>query len=265
MKDENDILKLIEAYLENELSDSERTDFEQRLKTDAALAKQMQLHQEVDLALSNPKSFEMETILSEIGDEFSEKYRTPKKNSFSSSRIRFIYTASIAASFILLAAFLWWQFGQSASNPQQLYAKFYEPYSISTAIRSTNQTINSKLNEGQKKYQEKNYKEAISQFDVILKNENLNTNDIPIVYFYKALSHLGLEELDEAKTMLDKIVAISDHSYLQQSQWYLALIEMKNGNSERVNFWLNKVLQTSSQGKYAKQAKELLKDLEGIK
>ena len=121
--------------------------------------------------------------------------------------------------------------------------------------------IQSRLNDGQKIYQGKNYKEAISQFDAILQSGNLSANDIPIVYFYKALSHLGLEELDKAKMTLDKIVGIPDHSYLQQSQWYLALIEMKKGNLERTNFWLNKVLQISSEGKYAKKAKELLKEL----
>lgn len=263
MKENSEILKLIESYLEGELSDTEKVAFEQRLKTDEDLAKHLQLHQEVDLALGDPKSLEMENILSEIGDEFSEKYQTPIKEITPPTRNRFLRPLSIAASLILLAAVLWWQFGNNSStDPQQLFTDFYQPYSVSNTIRSTNGSPDSKLADGQKKYQDKNYKEAISIFEDILKVEKPTSEQTPAVHFFKGLSHLELDEYMQADDDLNQVLNISNHTYTQQAQWYLALIKLNQGQTDRTIFWLKEVLKTSTNGKFAEQARQLLEALE---
>lgn len=258
----------IQAYLDGTLSEEDRLSFEEQLKTNKALKQDLQLHQEVDRSIDKPKALEMEVLLQDIGGEFAAKYTTSRKPKIvpmgAKRRSLPIYKWAIAASFALLISFLWWQFGTNMSpiNAQDLYANAYEPYAISTNIRSIDDATSTVFQEGQKKYQLGEYQSAITLFSSALAADSLAREDAIALHFYKGVAHLGNGELDLAQQELETALATSNHIYVQQTYWYLALIALKNDDLTTAKARLNQTISTAATGKYNVKAKELLKKLE---
>jgi len=264
MSDQDELLKKITAYEDNELSAEEKEAFEKALTTDKELARTWQLSQEVDKAIGNPKALEMEALLQGMGNEFATKYSGEQKKTgtIAKARVRPLYQLAIAASFALLVSIGWWQWQQlNPLDTQALYATVYEPYTAVNTTRSTNLALTNLLEEGQKNYQTRDYGTAIQQLSTVLTNKDLAQEDMLTAQFYKGLAHLGNNQLDLAQMDLMTVLKREGHIYTQQAQWYLALIALKNGDVAQTKEWLNQVLTTAGTGKYAKKAEALLKQL----
>lgn len=258
MSHKDEILKLIEAYLKGELSATEKTAFEEQLKTDSELAKAWKLNQEVDKAVTNPKDFEMEHKLKMAGEKHAQKYRAELEQP-KPSNAKAIYLLVFALVAILIVGFFWInpqeKEGEIAKDPAQLFADAYELYDGSSNIRGTN--LKTTLAQAQENYKKGKNKEAIVLLSQLLENENLTSDDAVLVRFYSGIAHLADNQTTAAKLELKRVLEIEGHAYTQQSQWYLALTSLKEGDAETARKWLRKVIATSP-GKYANQAEDIL-------
>ena len=262
MSDQEDRLKKIMAYEDQELSAEEKMAFEKALTTDKALADTWQLSQEVDKAIRNPKALGMEALLQDMGNEFAAKHTPAEKKIIRPTKVRSLYPFAIAASFALLIAVGWWQWNQvNPLDAQTLYANVYEPYFVSSTIRSTNTDLVNTLVEGQQKYIAGDYEATIRLLTPLLVNQDLSKEDLMATQFYIGLSQLATNQLNLAQTSLTAVVGETQHLYTQQAQWYLALIALKKEDIVQTKNWLNQVLATASTGKYARKAEALLAQL----
>lgn len=261
---QNDIHQFVQAYEDGTLSKKDRLEFEKQLKTNDMLAKAWQLHQEIDRSISNPKALEMETLLEDIGNEFAEKYQVKhiEQQKLKRNRMRPMYLWSVAATIALVLGFVWWQLSTVPIDHQELYAAAYQPYSSSITIRSSSGATDTAFQQGQKKYQIGEYQAAITFFSTVLASDSLSTEATVATRFYKGIAHLGQEEFDLAKKELESVVAKSGHVYTQQTQWYLALVALKNNETAKAKNALRKTIELSETGKYRQKAVKLLKQLE---
>lgn len=261
MDSKKEIFKSIEAYLENTMSPEEKSEFEQRLTKDKELADTWKLNQEVDHAI-HPKIMDMANLLEGLGDEFAQDYEKEEKPERPNSKLRPLLMFLLVGIISLTIGFFWWNSNKTvAPNPERIFAEAYEPYPVSAAVRSVEDPLFSELEAAQKKYQDGEYLSAITSFSALLQDDNSSDNDIVEIRFYKGLSHLGNEDFLAAKQELDIVLASENIAYMQQTQWYLALIELKNNNPTSAKTYLDGILEITEEGKYAKKAKSLLEQL----
>lgn len=104
-------------------------------------------------------------------------------------------------------------------------------------------------------YHQGNYAAAISEFEIILKDDP----DNQACNFYAAVSYLGLENEDAALKKLKKLDNNKSGPYYEASRWYEGLAYVKKGEEKEAIKALEKVVELN--GEYKPKAMELLEQL----
>jgi tetratricopeptide (TPR) repeat protein len=104
-------------------------------------------------------------------------------------------------------------------------------------------------------YHQGNYAAAISEFEIILKDDP----DNQACNFYAAVSYLGLENEDAALKKLKKLDNNKNGPYYEASRWYEGLAYVKKGEKKEAIKALEKVVELN--GEYKPKAMELLEQL----
>lgn len=253
----DDIYQLIEDYQEGNLSETERKDFEQRLKTDKELANAWNLSRELDEALS-PDALELEQLLDDIGSEFIKE--APKSDKKPTGINWKLLLAGIGLVALMVLAWKLWDGTQEEEmDTQQIFASLYEPYPAPSETRSIDAGTRGQIEAAHSQYEAKDYTQAIALYSTILENDSLEQGTRSSIQFYKGLSHLNMNELAISKAYLSEL---DSGPYQQQALWYLAMIALKENDTETAKTKANEVLGISTSGKFANQARELIKLLE---
>ncbi|BDS10185.1 tetratricopeptide repeat protein [Aureispira anguillae] len=245
----------IERYLNQQLTKEETKAFEQLIAKDSALAQEVTLHQEMAAFLSDQQAFDLEKKLSAIGEDFSKMHQ---KSATTSTRKWYYWLA--AASFLLILTFAWW-YNQAEKTSQELFAAHYQTYISDELERSTPHPLSDHLTTGINAYIQKDYKVAIEQLQQALQIANTPNNSHENILFHLAMSNIELKNYALAKGYLNQVLTLNKSIYAQQSYWYLALIELQEGNRSNSKMALEQLLRISERGKYALQAKQLLQEL----
>lgn len=242
----------IDQYINGKLSDAETKAFEQQIQANPSLAEEVALHQELGQFLSDTQGIALEAQLTAVGEQFSQAYQqknTPK------SGVSFYWIA--AAGLLLFLSIAWWF--TSPKSSEELFAAHYETY-VSDELERSNNTISSPLEEALKAYSNKNYPTAQKQFKTQLDVSTATPNNSNLIRFHLAMIHMEQKEYAPAQTYLNKILANDTSLYHQQAHWFLALIQLKTEQPQAAKQSLQQVLNISSKGKYAHQAKQLLQE-----
>ena len=109
------------------------------------------------------------------------------------------------------------------------------------------------MNEAIKNYEAGNFEKASKDFSALNKEERKVSFE-----FYEALYFLNVNKTAEAKTLFKSILKTKDHLFVEQSQWYLALINIQSEEWIFAEKLLASI--TSSHYKYS-DAQKLLKKL----
>lgn len=247
----------IEGYLDGSLQGADLKDFQQRLEKDQALVKRVALLKKVDHSLSDEKALAVQKVVMELGDEFFQK----KAREANTRQLPFYRRPlAIAAGFLLLFAlgFLLQQQSSSTLSNQDLYAAYYQPYHSTDTNRGSDDTQD-RYQEALQHYQAKEYPQAIAGLQEVLAAK---PNDIP-ASFHLAHAYLNTtpSALDEASLYFEKIVVDGKSILVSKSQWYLALIYLKQDRADAAVAVLQS-LANSADTKLAAQAKELLARME---
>lgn len=222
-------------YIDGEMSDTERREFEKILTDDASLQQEME---NMQLAKAAVVSYGLKEKVSGIHQQMVNEFKSeaPLKPV---SNLRRIIRNSVAVAASVLLIFVGIEgYDFYRLTPDKLFAENYSPYELTTT-RGGNDTSESKI---EKAYREKNYAEVIK----INANSVLSVKDI----FLTAMSYVGTDDMPRAISNFQVVLAdIKDdkNSVLKDAtEYYLALAYLKNRDYDLAIELMNAIHSNSS-------------------
>lgn len=195
------------------------------------------------------------------------------------------YWAAAALILALLPLGYWLYSGAAGSaTPESLFADNFKAEDISPQVVLNRGTGSPDLNEdgsevvpdaadleesrlkallsnGVNAYNKKSYTEAISYFEEYLKSPEKITNSREI-RFYVGVSYLAQNQTAQAKEIFKDLsqqpMSAKLETFIQSSQWYLALTLLKEGETQQAKKRLMKIANEGAKHPYKKQATEML-------
>lgn len=172
----------------------------------------------------------------------SNSIHPPKKNI---NRRLWIFSTALAA---MLAGLIFLPQFLAPPNPTSIYANYIAEEKASFGTKGVGDDL---LLEGEKAFNDKNYRKAIQAFDSYLRVDSTGKN-VYKVKIYKGIAHLEENEFDEAIELFESLRT-------GDQNWYLALAYLKQDNVEEAKKYLQKLVNVPSN--HATEAKKLLKKL----
>ena len=238
----------IEQYLTGELEGEALTLFEEQLRSDPGLAREVALHGGIAEALTEADVPELQGKLQAAHERFMEKEALPRKRYFGKA-------LRIAASVALLASITWAIYSiNKPADSDALFVDYFEAYEARSYLRSQGSFGNKTLREAYKNYEQQNYVAALPYFE-----ETLEDSMQLSVAFFTANCYLGTNQAEKAIPLFRQVIADSDNLLVQQAQWYLALAYMKEERKEERDQLLTVLM--GGTGKYAEKARQLYEEL----
>ncbi len=206
-----DQFNLIDRYLLGKLNSEELKNFEQQMKMDQSLAKQVEQQRKavqfLEIVRDNEMKDKLKTIHQEVRDGKEAKTRTL------SGRRKILMAVFGAAASVLLLIFCYNMLSKSTS-PEQLYADYFQTYNGLAVARDQSQ--DSVLVQAVQLYQQKNYAAALSSFQGLAP---LTENTMISL----AIGVCQMELNNPQSAMLQFQQLLDDPLYQEPAQWYLAL------------------------------------------
>lgn len=211
MNQQNNI-DLIEQYLNNELSESERQELENQLATDHSLSNEFDRRQTAHKMIDFMVSENLRQQLKDLEDE--ETKVVPL-----TSRSRTMYALAIAACVIILigAFFFIMPSGQNLSNAQ-LALNLYETPAFT--MRGTDaQTIPVNITQGVEALSNKNYDTAIATLEQVTPDNAYYT----MARYYLGHANFLNHNFQVAANNFEDVIKSNDVRYVEDAQWYQLL------------------------------------------
>jgi hypothetical protein len=255
----------IAAYLNNQMSPSEKATFEALLKTDEALASFVATFSSLDsIYTENSWNVKSNATLEEVKalanqfraadvQDLSQKIRSIQQTNSPKRTKTYFYYISSAVAVAAILTLVYFTFMQSLTANEA-----FEQYHDWTALPSfqTKSDTNTTLAKAQLLFQEEKYQEAINIFK---KYEQESATYNANIQLYLGVSYLELEKYPEALQTFETLRtsnAIDNH----KAYWYTALTYLKQKNVEAAKQTLQTLVEKPSNYNYEK-AKELLNNL----
>lgn len=242
---ESEAHELFVAYLEKELSSSERETFERKLNEDSKFEAEFLEFKNIYIILENRLSPERATVLETIKQANSNFNYKPSKVTTEKKVIKFKpWKYGIAASILLaIGIFIFNNF----SKPT--YSDFAAWETISLTVRSD---VDESTKNAEVAFNSADYSKALIYFNELLKVE---PNNLQLQY-YKSVALIELSEYDEADSLLKKI-SESNSVYASKAKWIKALSYLKQKRYKEAKEVANSI--TPSDPEYQKAQKLLSK------
>ncbi|NGX82874.1 tetratricopeptide repeat protein [Aequorivita sp. KMM 9714] len=245
---ESEAHELFVAYLENELSSSEREIFERKLNEDSKFEAEFLEFKNIYVILENKLSPERASVLETIKQANSNFNYKPLKVTTEKTEKKVIkfkpWKYGIAASILLaIGIFIFNNF----SKPT--YSDFATQETISLTVRSD---VDETSKNAELSFNSADYAKALIHFNELLEVE---PNNLQLQY-YKAVALVELSEYDEADSLLKKI-SESNSVYASKAKWINALSYLKQKRYKETKKVANSI--TSSDPEYQKAQKLLSK------
>jgi hypothetical protein len=242
--------ELISAYLNNELSESAKADFEMNIKNDPQLAEDLEIYKAIESNMAHQlpnKEAEFIAKLNPLQEQYFNA-STSNTTAKSNGKVRKIIFTALSAAAVLALVFILVKPGSSISS-KDLYAQ----YAIHETINNTNRggaSTNIILEGATNLYNAKNYVAAIPMLEQIKDSSA------------QALFMLGVTQLETNKfnEALNNFESLSKGSsiFADKAKWYIALTHLKNDDKTAAKTALKNI---NEQSDFSKQAKALAKKL----
>lgn len=245
MEESNLDFDQVKRYLNGEMDDKEKGQFEDRINNDPELAQQVNLDQVL-----------LEGIQLHYRGELKEKLRALDQDNFQVGRQAFpLYRAlAIAAGIVLVLVVGFLAFENKPDGPA-LYATYFKPYYNVVSDLERGETASGSVDPYQL-YESGQYQQANQSFEELLLADPENNQLI----FYNGLSYLNAGLTAKAIDNLSKVAGEKDFLLSGTALWYLGLAYLKEGRiDEAVKTFTS--LEEIDNG-YAARAGEVLKELE---
>lgn len=269
----------IERYLQEQMSDAEKSDFEKELTDNYLLREQLELQQnfisqianrafvnsQLEMARGNAEN-NADELEQEIATQIINRAYVDQQINMAKSEVKKDKTIQLVRIIMAVAALFLgvvlvhgiWQNNQM----EKLYAGNFEVFenelSQAGIFRGENQQseADSMLTIAMISYECKRYDEAIELFDRIIGL----TGNKPEIQFYKAISLLAMNKNREALLLLNELYKNpKEFAYYEETRWYLVLANLKIHKKKVAENYLKELIQL--EGFYYDKANELLNNL----
>lgn len=159
--------------------------------------------------------------------------------------------AGVVSAFLI--GLLVWQF--DTPSTERLFRRHYAPIA-SFQIPAT-PTEAALLDQTKFLYETGNFEAVISKLEQIPDSFSV----YPLSQIYLGIAYLELEQTDQAIRVFEAAIAQRDPLYTIPTRWYLALAQLKQGNTSACQEQLQ-ILVDQQAKEYAGEASSLLQDLE---
>lgn len=145
------------------------------------------------------------------------------------------------------------------NSAEQLFVMNYEPYWDETMLMDVRGQNGGYLEQFFEYYRIKDYRNTLIVFDSLSNILRQNDN----ILFIKAMALMESGETENPKSIFINIIDHKRSRYIYQSEWYLALLFLKEKNIEKANQLLNKI-KIDKQSLYRNKAENLLRKVQLI-
>ena len=230
-----EIYELTDAYLARELSQEETLAFEERCK------REPEFGQEVQLYIASLREIRLEgerALKAQLMDRFSESQVIPMKASLD----RTPWYAAAAAAVALLLISIWWFSSrpQQEAPPMDLYAQYMEIPDISVTRAPLSDSYAPKWSQTLGLLKDSLFDEAIPILDTLLQDTSFfaSYGGQGVVYLGTALMEKG--QYEAALEQFGRVDA--ENPYADQIRWYQALSHMKLENVSEARQILEEII-----------------------
>jgi predicted Zn-dependent protease len=202
-----------ENYINNELPLVERKVLESQLKNDADLKKKFDLYKETSVHLAQKFSVDTQDFKENLKNIANENKPKKKSKVIAFKPWHFMVAASIALFFGLLYM----------NQPIAKYDDYNQHENMNMIERGD---VIKSLKLAQDAFNSKNYKEAITHFEVVLKEYPR-----PEIKYFYAISLIEDNRFADSETIL-KELSTGKTTFKNNATWYLALSKLKQQKPE---------------------------------
>jgi hypothetical protein len=206
-------------YLDNELSQEDKTNLENQLKHDTVMQQELE---NLSLAKSAIKTYGLKKQVGNIHIEMMNEMVAEKTSVTQKGIVRRIVNISMkiaAAIFIVMLGLGVYQY--TTVTPDKLFASNYKPYTLSVSRGVVETNVMEKL------FQEKNYAAVITQFETLKETSTKES-------FLAGVAYLETKNYKNASTAFNTVLSkntLEKTSILNDdAQYYLALSYLKSND-----------------------------------
>ena len=234
-------------YLQGKMSAEEAAAFEKNLKTDP------QFREEFDFNKDLLESMRIH-YKSVLKDKLVSLEKPAEGSQKKGGQRRFFQITSIAAAVALMIA-LTYGLLFNPVDPQAIFDQYYSPYyNVLDGTERSAGNVSGDL--AMRLYEQQQYEEALLVFREAIRQNPDNTS----LSFYKALSHLSVEQADSAIVDLNQVVNEPEDQLQEPARWYLGLAYLQRGDVGQAKEIFTTI--EAADDSYSERASEILKALE---
>jgi tetratricopeptide (TPR) repeat protein len=245
MKDEEEDIDLIEAYLRGSLHGQALAAFQKRRQDDPEFDREVTDYSQIinHIQTTNEKNF-INTL---------KGWDIEIENRHEAKVIPLRTILSIAASVLLLAVAGVYLFRNIQPDHELLFQEYFQPYENVISERSGK---NDNQQRGMELYDQKKYDEAIIQLKLAVNEDS----DNPSLKCYLGIAYLAGGNTQEAKTIFEAMVHNDHQLFREVAEWNLALTYLKLNNEVMLKKTLEGIVGQKDH-QYREQAAALLQQL----
>jgi len=273
----------IDRYLSGELSDTEKAAFEEKMRNDEDLRKNVELTKIIAEAfrnkadnraieaMENVSEDDVRAIIASIEKEYSYEptemeyslrsmqhnrlpENTPKKRNIRKLVIGVLSVAAVVLAFIYIG-------GQPKYSSDELFNEYYTAqvyeYVPSRSGSPYSEEQEALHTQAVELYEKGDYQKALEYFGKV--TAGMTEKDVPEeVVFYSAICMIETEKINNAVERLEKL-ASTGSLYNEDAAWNLALAYLKINKRDKARDLLFSIVE--KQGNYNEEAKNLLRQM----
>lgn len=241
MQSDNDHIGLIEKYLDGDMDESDRAEFNRLISDSTEFRHQLREAEQVIASLRNDHHAKLKSSLRTMYDETVAVERE------SNSR-RIYYWA--AAAVIFIVGLVWTYTNFNTRNPHQVFLAYYEAYPMNLTTRAER-----KSDDAERLYKMGDFTSALPL--LIEKSRQNPTDDITRLHIGNC--YLAKGDYEQAITIFTLTTSSDDEIISQTGQWYLALTHLAASDVGKSADVLKRIV--DGNGLYKSKASNLLTDL----
>jgi hypothetical protein len=254
---------IIDKYIKGTLSGEDLKNFEKELLSDHQLAEEVKLQHEIDEALKEKDVMELHAqlngIFENIKEEITNKEAAPKAAEIKTKpkyifNMKWQYAAAAGLAALVGVSGIFYVTMRPAQN-DRLYAQYFKPYDAPSIVRSGSAPTEDNYQQAMNEYNSGNYKQAFDMLDKLSADDHKDMS----VLFFKGISAMELNKLEDALALFEKIISNKSSLYTESAEWYQALCLLKKNNKTDAIVLFGKI--ASSNSYYKNEAKKILEKI----
>jgi tetratricopeptide (TPR) repeat protein len=251
MKQEMNYSMYVDRYLDGVMSVDEKFWFEKELQHDAKLQEEVRLQENLQKMLAEKEIIELESELDAI---YAKTYQ-PLRKRISSLPKEFIKYMVVAASIVMIIITTITLIGRHSVPGDEIYNEHFQPADFSMSFRAGGSELSNDLRTAMTLYEKHEYADAIQLFEKVLSEDNSRIG----LNLYSGISHMEIEEYDEANRSFQKVIDNKANAFVESAQWYLGLCYLKTEETEKAAEIFGNIARQD--GYYKRDARKIMKKL----